>query len=703
MSAKTYVVTLYKHEDLPDFYDEMKANGYQVLLKRPLSRNTHYLMTEEQAVELRKDSRVWDVQLTPEELGMTIEKNWYTYPNEYNIGTSSNPETFWKSGSYNQNSRQWGQQFCTRLGVATTPGKGKGTFGVGANGTLNDYVTVYGNGKDVDVVIVDDPVSYDCEEWYSPSTGQNRFVQYQWFNELNTYVAAIDDDSQTLPTGTISYYDNGANPEYHGVHVTGTVAGQFYGWANEANIYGLQILGNMPSGHSLPVLLLFDYLRAFHAHKPLVNGKRLPTISNHSWGYSYNLSGDYPSGYSIGDVQFVYDSSTATTYNSSNPNPSGWTLAGLAQDFGVDGTTKLNAPYAALEADCEDAINDGIILVGAAGNNNQLMVDQTDNRYGSVVAIGGSNYPMYQGSAPVNSPQFISVGAISNYADFRRASFSNYGPKIDIWAPGQNIISAFNSSGFSDTKYGGAPNYYYSISGTSMASPQVAGILAVYATGKSRFTHQDAIRYLTQHNQMESFGRTVMDWDIGGDPPSTYNINVGNSGSSSYTLNGSDRKGTVNGNNVTVSLNVGDTVVFDVVAPGHPFWIKTSPTTGFGTNEVTQGTISGQGESAALVQWDTTGVTPGTYYYICEFHGSMNGQIVISSGAGGSQADDTCQQGSPDRVLNLFDEDRGPEVSEGGRQENDQLRKGWRINPINVEYTDKPGQIYPRPNMYFGP
>ena len=102
----------------------------------------------------------------------------------------------------------------------------------------------------------------------------------------------------------------------------------------------------------------------------------------------------------------------------SNPNPSGWTIAGLAQDFGVDGTTKLNAPYAALEADCEDAINDGIILVGAAGNNNQLMVDQTDNRYGSVVAIGGSNYPMYQGSAPVNSPQFISVGAISNYADF---------------------------------------------------------------------------------------------------------------------------------------------------------------------------------------------------------------------------------------------------------------------------------------------
>ena len=701
MSAKTYVVTLYKHEDLPDFYDEMKANGYQVLLKRPLSRNTHYLMTEEQAVELRKDSRVWDVQLTPEELGMTIEKNWFSYPNEYNIGTSSAPVTFWKSGVYNHNYRQWGQQFCSRLGISTTPGKGKGTFGVGgASNTLNDYVTVYGNGKDVDVVIVDDPVSYDCEEWYSPSTGLTRFVQYQWFNELNTYVAAIDDDSQTLPTGTISYYDNAANPEYHGVHVAGTVAGQFYGWANEANIYGLQILGNMPSGHSLPVLLLFDYLRAFHAHKPLVNGKRLPTISNHSWGYSYNLSNDYPSGYSIGDVQFVYDSSTATTYNSSNPNPSGWTIAGLAQDFGVDGTTKLNAPYAALEADCEDAINDGIILVGAAGNNNQLMVDQTDNRYGSVVAIGGSNYPMYQGSAPVNSPQFISVGAISNYADFRRASFSNYGPKVDIWAPGQNIISAFNSSGFSDTKYGGAPNYYYSISGTSMASPQVAGILAVYATGKSRFTHQDALRYLTQHNSMNDFGRTVMDWDIGGDPPATYSVDIQAPNASYYTLNGNDRKGTVQGNNVSISLNQGDTLELQANAGGHPVWVKTQATVGqqYG---VPNG-ITNNGITNGTITWDTTTTAPGTYYYICEYHGSMNGQIIISAGTAGSQADDTCQQGSPDRVINLLDEDRGVEI-EWGRQENDQLRKGWRINPINVEYTDKPGQIYPRPNNYFGP
>ena len=56
----------------------------------------------------------------------------------------------------------------------------------------------------------------------------------------------------------------------------------------------------------------------------------------------------------------------------------------------------------------------------------------------------------------------------------------------------------------------------------------------------------------------------------------TYNINVSNSGSSAYTLSGSDRNGSVSGNNVTVTLTVGDTVNFVVNASGHPFYIKTS-------------------------------------------------------------------------------------------------------------------------------
>ena len=59
---KVYSVTLYDRDRLEDFYDEMKSKGFKLSKKRPISRNTHYWMTEEQAVELRKDSSVWGVE-----------------------------------------------------------------------------------------------------------------------------------------------------------------------------------------------------------------------------------------------------------------------------------------------------------------------------------------------------------------------------------------------------------------------------------------------------------------------------------------------------------------------------------------------------------------------------------------------------------------------------------------------------------------
>ena len=71
MEDKIYIVTLYKHEDLEQFYSEMESNDYHLVMKRPMSRNTHYKMNEEQAEKLRQDPRVWDVQLPPEERGIT--------------------------------------------------------------------------------------------------------------------------------------------------------------------------------------------------------------------------------------------------------------------------------------------------------------------------------------------------------------------------------------------------------------------------------------------------------------------------------------------------------------------------------------------------------------------------------------------------------------------------------------------------------
>tara|TARA_B100000925_G_scaffold254048_1_gene206798 strand:- start:61 stop:612 length:552 start_codon:yes stop_codon:yes gene_type:complete len=112
--------------------------------------------------------------------------------------------------------------------------------------------------------------------------------------------------------------------------------------------------------------------------------------------------------------------------------------------------------------------------------------------------------------------------------------------------------------------------------------------------------------------------------------PKTLTLNVTNTGASSYVFNGSDRATDhVDAANPTINCNVKDTLVFNVNASGHPFYIKTSATTGTG-NQVSTGTITGNGSSVGTVTWDTDGVTPGTYYYICQLHGGMSGSIIVT-------------------------------------------------------------------------
>ncbi len=78
------------------------------------------------------------------------------------------------------------------------------------------------------------------------------------------------------------------------------------------------------------------------------------------------------------------------------------------------------------------------------------------------------------------------------------------------------------------------------------------------------------------------------------------------------------------------NYNVGDIIKIQLNnMSSHPIWIKTSSNTGTG-DAVTTGTITNNGSGTGTITWDTTGVTPGTYYYQCEYHNSMDGTIVIS-------------------------------------------------------------------------
>jgi subtilisin family serine protease len=510
MELQQYIVTLHVKDDLEEFYHDMEHTCSKkhvpervcdVHSRRPLSRNTHYKLLAHEAEMLRHDERVLAVELHPCEIEGVIVK-----PCIVNNTPRTISGDFAKTSS-NPNYRQWGHLHS----AGSDAQRRKGSW---SSGVINDSVVVFNDGKHVDVVVCDDPIPYNCEEWNSPTTGQTRFQQYQWFNELNQYVAGLDDDSVTLPTGTITYPDNSTTTGYHGAHVTGTVAGQYYGWASEANIYSLQTLG----AGGVDPMVLFDYLRAFHLNKPInpETGTRNPTITNHSWGYGYNMMNWYPAGYTVDNIQYIVH--RGVTYDINNPNPSGWTTSGVHTDFGLmHWWNTIPASIESLRADINDAVLDGVVVVGAAGNDNYLMDVEGGPDWNNYVKFDQLNGIIYynRGSSPTNARVAIRVGALSIQSDFRRTSFTNFGPAVHLFAPGDNILSSITNPGTNggrgsvDTKYS-ANNWYASLDGTSMASPQVAGVCALIASGNHKFAVDDVLNYLQQQCKFDD-----MAFDLG--------------------------------------------------------------------------------------------------------------------------------------------------------------------------------------------
>ena len=442
------VVTLQVGVDVDAFIEDMVSGtnhnehmpGRRVELynEKPDSlRNVDFVLTRDEAEKLKGDPRIIDVRY-----GTKIENGIFLRPS-----ATDSEKLYSKSNTLTNTHYNWGIPACVN---STNP------F-VSTDLNFTHSYPLAGGG--VDVVIQDSGIDPNHPEWLNLSGTASRLQQVNW-----PTVSGL--------TGTYTQDPNHyTDPDGHGTHVAGTVAGRLYGWAKEANIYAITIIDNAAA---FGISASFNMIRQWHNLKSTTStGYKRPTVVNMSWEY-YKIYENITGGIYRGTPW------TATTPQS---------LYGMVQTIynRLTGPTRYYHPVrvASVDADIADCISAGVILVAAAGNDAHKIDITTGLDYNNSYtdSVNGTTY-YHRGATPNNTSGVLTVGSVKFAQPEGKSFFSNAGPGVNVWAPGEAIMSAIPAGSTIEgnsgsTSYPLNANYKVTkISGTSMASPQVAGVVA---------------------------------------------------------------------------------------------------------------------------------------------------------------------------------------------------------------------------------
>jgi len=535
MHTKEYIVVLNSYTDLDDFYTDMEQQSryeyipnrpVEMVYRRPMSCSTHYLLTNEEASMLQQDPRVLAVEEPYYNRGIKIMPM-SQFSNNWN-----------KSGIDSSTSLNWGL-------LRGYEGTARAGWGSDGTSTATGTVKLTNVGNNVDVVIIDGHMLPEHPEFAKnpDGTGGSRVVKevggtgFNWF-KYNPEVRGIpagnyvyDFDTTLWPWSTpdskrvaLQISDNN-----HGAHVAGTVAGNTCGWARAANIYNISpysfsTINGEVSGYTNYSYDLIDYIRVFHAKKEPNprTGRKNPTICN----MSYGSFGEIPKA----DISLFRYKGVI----SSRPT-GGWTNADF-DNFGLlfrperDANNNVinldngpnvffSAQDSAQDKDIVDAMADGIIFVGAAGNyftyNARFSADVNDMYNNAFLfSLGGVNYraDYHAGPSPTRATGAIQVSAVDSTVLERKVNFSNAGPRTDIFSAGTNIMSAHNTPGVADPR--NSSYYKTNLSGTSMASPQVTGIIACALETYPNMTQAQALTYIQTYGNSGVLANPTINTDF---------------------------------------------------------------------------------------------------------------------------------------------------------------------------------------------
>ena len=438
----TYNVALNEGVDYDAFWTEIETDGsgstyvpqrgVDIVNARPTSlRQCWYELTDEEADKLRQDSRVFCVELPPEHRSDIQIHNNASQTGLYYKSPGTNPA--------NNLGINWGLFRCNST-TMNTPG---------ASGTLTYNYPLDGTG--VDFVVQDSGCQVDHPE-FQDAAGVTRVQQIDWFTESGV--------AGTMPANFYTDYDG------HGTHCCGIAAGKTYGRAKNARIYVMTVDGlDVAPTNGISPTNVFDCIKGWHNNKtvdPALGYKR-PTVVNMSWSYINTFT-------SINGG--VY---RGTVWSGSSKQPSYGMIGSASNRFGV----RVDS----VDVDVAELLAAGVVLVGAAGNYYQTLDVPGGPDYDNY--FNQTSTPKYymRGGSPASADGVICVGNVSTGYDTpeHKLGSSESGPRVDIYAPGTNIVSTCSTTNAfgATTPYPFNASYLImSISGTSMASPNVAGLAA---------------------------------------------------------------------------------------------------------------------------------------------------------------------------------------------------------------------------------